>query len=369
MRSGSTVIRPARSTSALGGRREPPGEAGRRDARRPHHGARADLLALAARRLELDAVLVDPHHHRVEHAGHAQALELALGAVRQVGRERGEHPRPGLDEQDLPGGRVHRAEVARQRVARELGDLARHLDAGRPGAHDGERQPLRALHRVALHLGRLERAKDPAADLECALERLHLGCEGGPLRVAEVGVLRAGRHDQLVVGDLAARQILHRRVRDDDAALEVDLGDLAQHHAHVLRALEHGAQRGRDLAGRQRAGRHLVDERLEEVEVAAVDQRHVDVFVAQLVDRLQPAEAAADHDDAAPGGHVRRRPRGPHGGPPDQQQRATDEQRRDDQADDGREVGGAHAPSAPFTISCASSTIRSRCSSPRNDSA
>ena len=33
------------------------------------------------------------------------------------------------------------AEVAAQRVARELGDLPGHLDAGRAGADDDERQP------------------------------------------------------------------------------------------------------------------------------------------------------------------------------------------------------------------------------------
>jgi hypothetical protein len=126
------------------------------------------------------------------------------------------------------------------------------------------------------------------------------------------------------------------------------------------------------LARRQRAGRDLVDERLEEVEVPPVDQRHLEVVVlAQLVDRLQPAEAAADHDHARAGvrlGRLRPAVEADRRAP-DQRQRDAAEQQRDGEPDQRSEVGPVHPLSAPFTISCASSTIRSRCSSPRNDSA
>ena len=46
-----------------------------------------------------------------------------------------------LDEQDPRGARVDRAELAMHGVACELGDLPRHLDAGRAGADDDEREP------------------------------------------------------------------------------------------------------------------------------------------------------------------------------------------------------------------------------------
>src|SRR5262249_56894481 len=48
----------------------------------------------------------------------------------------------------------------------------------------------------------------------------------------------------------------------------------------------------------ERARRDLVGERLEEVEVAAVDQRHLDRRAAELLHRLEPAEAAAHRDNA-----------------------------------------------------------------------
>ena len=60
--------------------------------------------------------------------------------------------------------RAERGSIARKSpskcVARELGDLAGDLDAGRAGADDGEGQPLGAGVGVGLGLGGLERAQD-----------------------------------------------------------------------------------------------------------------------------------------------------------------------------------------------------------------
>ncbi len=93
---------------------------------------------------------------------------------------------------------VEGAEVAAH-VAGDLGDLAGHLDAGRPGADDDEGQQRGLGLGVGLELGRLEGLEDPPADGERALERLELGRVLLPLVVAEVGVLRAARDDQGVV--------------------------------------------------------------------------------------------------------------------------------------------------------------------------
>ena len=55
------------------------------------------------------------------------------------------------------------------------------------------------------------------------------------------------------------------------------------------------------VARRQRARRHLVEQRLEQVVVRAVDQRHVDVGAPQPLRGGKPAEAAADdHDPRSP---------------------------------------------------------------------
>ena len=79
--------------------------------------------------------------------------------------------------------------------------------------------------------------------------------------------------------------------------VELEAGDLSQDDAGVALPFQDLTQWQRNLDRGERARRDLVDERLEEVEVAAVDQRDVDVVLAQLADRLQAAEASAHDDD------------------------------------------------------------------------
>ena len=76
--------------------------------------------------------------------------------------------------------------------------------------------------------------------------------------------------------------------------------DLGQQHVDVLALAEDRPQRVADLARRERSRRDLVGERLEQVEVAPIDERHLDVvaLARQLQRGLQPGEAAADDHDA-----------------------------------------------------------------------
>ena len=117
------------------------------------------------------------------------------------------------------------AEVARERLARDLGERAGHLDAGRTAADDDERQQRGALRRIALALGALERQQHAAADLERVLERLQSRRDDPPLVVAEVGVRRAGGEDQIVVGRSRRRSRMQRRAASGSIAR--DLGRAA----------------------------------------------------------------------------------------------------------------------------------------------
>ena len=79
--------------------------------------------------------------------------------------------------------------------------------------------------------------------------------------------------------------------------LEVEAGGLGQHHADVLLPAEDRPQRIADLARGQGTRRDLVRERLEEVEVAAVDERDLDVRALEVKRGLEASEASAHDDD------------------------------------------------------------------------
>ena len=244
----------------------------------------------------------------------AEPSQRRLGLPRQRRREGGQHAVGSLDQQHPRPARIDLAEVAAQDIARQLRDLAGDLDAGRAGADHDERQPRAPAVRILLQLGRLEGGEDAAADVERAGQRLQLRRVRPPLVVAEVGVARTSRHHERVVGD-DGRALLGRQPVDLHLApRQVEPRHVPEHDARVPLPAEQGAQRRRDLRRAQRAGRHLVHERLEEREVLPVDERHVDGRVAQPAHDLDAGEAAADHDDAAAaarlGGGVVRGPPG-----------------------------------------------------------
>ena len=159
------------------------------------------------------------------------------------------------------------AEVAPQRVVRELCDLAGHLDAGRAGADDDEREPAPRALGVGLDLGGLEGAE------ERPRRRARSRATSPRRRAAATprgrSTSSASRRRRSACRTRVAPAPARRRPSADAArALEVEVGDVGQQDADVAVALEDRAQRIGDLAGRERAGGDLVDERLEEVEVA-----------------------------------------------------------------------------------------------------
>ena len=152
-------------------------------------------------------------------------------------------------------------------------------------------------------LGELEGAEDAPAQLEGVVDRLHPGRVAGELVVAEPRLPGARGDEQAVVGGhaLAAE---HRR--GDGARLEVDVGDGAEHDPGVLLAGEHLAGARGDLALGEDAGRHLVEQRLEEVVRGRGDEGDLDVLAAPERLRAEEAsEARTDDDDSVGGGHGR----------------------------------------------------------------
>ncbi len=223
---------------------------------------------------------------------HPEALELAPGGDRGADRIRGQDAIERLDQQDDRLLRADGTEVPAQRVVGDLADRSGQLDPGRATTDDDEGHPFRAAHRVRLALRGLEGDEDPAADLDRVIDRLETRRERRPGIVTEVGEAGAGGDDERVVVDRPA-------VREHDTTPDrVDLACLAEQHGRVLLAAQDAPQGLGDLARGQGAGRDLVQERLEEVEVPAIDERDLDTSVsAEALGSVQATEATTDDDD------------------------------------------------------------------------
>ena len=89
-----------------------------------------------------------------------------------------------------------------------------------------------------------------------------------------------------------------------DPAVQVEPGDLGQLDADVLVLAQHVADGRRDLARREHARRHLVQERLEQVVVAPVEHVTSTLFAGQPPGRREAAETSAYDHHAVTGGAI-----------------------------------------------------------------
>ena len=263
------------------------------DARRPQHGARARCAPRARRSRTItpscvDAVPPPCSGGRSRPAARASAWPSPTGSGGYGGSTRSAASSRMISRVAADGWRGSRA----QRVVGDLAQRAGELDAGRPGADHDERQPGRRRSRGSVSrsaASKASRMRD--ADLGRILDGLQARRARLPLVVAEVVVRGAGRDDQRVVRRA-------RRRSDARAGASTSMSTTSPSSTRVLRwRLSDVAQRRGDLAGREPAGGDLIEQRLEEVEVAPVDQRDLHRRAAQRLRRVEPAETAADDDD------------------------------------------------------------------------
>ncbi len=296
MRSGSTLIRPARSTSA------PDCSAICRPSGLAWTPA-AHTLVSASTRVELPSgsvtvmpvastsVTVVPRRTSTP-----IRFSRARAASAEAVTERREHLVDGVDEDDPRLGGVDSPEVVPERAVRELGDLARHLDTRGSGAHDDEGQGPLLLGRGPGELGDLEGAEDPAAQLQRVVDGLHAGRVTGELVVAEPRLAGAGGDEQRVV---RRHPLATQHLRGDGARLQVDVRHGAQQDRGVPLTSQHLARAGGDLPLREDACRDLVEQGLEQVVRRRGDEGDLDVLTA--TERLraeETAETRTDDDDA-----------------------------------------------------------------------
>src|SRR5262249_25184720 len=116
------------------------------------------------------------------------------------------------------------------------------------------------------------------------------------LVVTEVAGTHTGRDHQIIERNPADARTGEGRL--NRAGSNVDGGDLCQEYADVqLLGLELTDWRS-DLGGGEDHRRPLIEQRLKDVVVAAVNQYDLGIGVPQRVRRCDPGKAAADDDDA-----------------------------------------------------------------------
>ncbi len=176
-------------------------------------------------------------------------------------------------------------------MARDLGEGAGEFDAGGAAADHHESEPGGAFRGVGFALGALEGEQHAAADFVGILQRFQARRVHRPVVVAEIAVGGAGGDDQAVVGDLVAA------IEHHGAARNVDAPRFAVDHGGVLLVGEDVPDRRRHRRRRESRGRHLVQQRLKQVMVGAVDHRDAHRRACECARSEQAAETAAKHDD------------------------------------------------------------------------
>ncbi len=127
-------------------------------------------------------------------------------------------------------------------------------------------------------------------DADGVFERLEARRDGLPrVFVAEVEMARARGDDQSVVGDVAF-------VQNETVGCDVQVDGIGEQDLGVLLFAQQDTQRRGDFSRRQRARGDLVEQRLEEMEIPAVDECDGKVFMPERARCVEPAEATADND-------------------------------------------------------------------------
>ena len=122
------------------------------------------------------------------------------------------------------------------------------------------------------------------------LERLQARRERLPVVMAEIGVPGAGRQHQRIEVD-------ERTIVEPDASrVFVDGFDGGEPCRHVTAPAQEVTDRPGDLRGGERGGCDLIEKRLKQVMVAAVDERDADRRSGKVTNGFEPAEPGADHD-------------------------------------------------------------------------
>jgi hypothetical protein len=149
-----------------------------------------------------------------------------------------------------------------------------------------------------LHLsfGQFKGKQNAAADFESVLDGLEAGRERFPIVMPEVGVGGSCGEDEVVAGEPGSGGEAYL------ACGRVDRGDLVHENFNVGLVEKDGADGLGNVCRRKHGQRDLIEQRLEGVVIAAVDEGDIDGQMGQGFGGMKAGKAAAYDDDARAAG-------------------------------------------------------------------
>ena len=239
---------------------------------------------------EFHHTFADAFDLRVGFDIHAEMDELPLGFFRKAGRQMRQDARSAFEQNDVRLRGINAAEIQIHHRARQFGEGAGEFHAGRPAAnHDNGHEPV-VFDGVGFIFSFFKREQDTAAEAQRVVESLEAGRELLPFVVAEVAGVAAQREHEIVVFQRA-------RFEEHFLLREVETDRLVEQHGDVGTVGQDGADGLRDIRGGQRAGGHLIEQRLEQMMVGPVNDRDARIGMPKMLAERQAAEARAEHDD------------------------------------------------------------------------
>jgi len=245
---------------------------------------------------ESDRRRVNLHDRTANVDFNAHRLEVRAGVVASRIGELGEQSSCDVHEHDSNLGGIETKTVTSNHDIDQLRERTRSFDSGRTAAHDDERHTH--AFAVGRDVGPLECRQESIAKSAGVGQRVERQCELLGAGHREVRRDRAGRHDEVVEGDLRAI------VEDDDATRVVNGSYATVTKAHVSSGAEDRANRVGDVSRFEARGRYLVQEWLKGVEVVLVDDRDTNILITQAFGGRNTREPTTDNDDVGHRGKV-----------------------------------------------------------------
>ena len=267
---------------------------GKLDAEQPRHRAGGDACSPDDRAGRYSPPIFQNHGIGLDMVDTRAQLHRDLaspqrcrGLIRERPVEGAEHAVGRFDERDRRRRRGEIGVVLSEHLVDQLAKAAGHLHAGRPAADDHDAE-IDGRRRVGA--GSLEPAEQMGPKPQCIVQRLERKGVGADTVDAERRADRSGGDDEVVVAEHPVAADRHRLM------LQIDVRDLTEHEADRVIAAEDPSNREADVVGIETSGSHLVEQRLEGVEVVGVDHRDVDLHMSQALGSTNPPEAGTDDD-------------------------------------------------------------------------